>query len=347
MAIETIANLPPLTPEQKDSMVFINGDSNPGLGEAVARGLGIEQGCADLGWFPDTHPRTRLNQIFAGKKVFIMNSHSATPDGHSANDAFMRHVEMLSIPPAHRAAETWAVVPVMYGQRNDREARNGEAVTIKNALRIIETMRVSGLVTIELHQEQSANAYHGGTHIPLKAAHFLRAAAARYIEGEEAETKVIAADPSRLKSAMASAAELGASVGFMPKERKHGEVYRIGGIDSDVKGFNVVTEDDMIGTGKTTLDVVDDAYERGANKIIVTAVHPYFAGNALEEFQKRRDKLDKVLVANTIETKHIVEALGEDLVEVVDVSQLLVDTIKAVVTDASISRDVPGNHYVS
>ena len=346
MAIETISKLPPLTREQKDSIVFINGDANQGLGEAVSDQLGIEQGVSDLGWFPDSHPKTRLNQLFAGRKVFIMNSHSATPDGRSASDAFMRHVEMLSIPTVHRAAETWAVIPAMYGQRNDREARNGEAVTVKNAFRIIEAMRVSGIITVELHQEQSANAYHGGAYVPLKAPHFLRAAVSECIAGEEHRTKVVAPDAGRIKSAIAASKVLGTGVAYMPKDREDGEVYRIAGIDSDVRDSIVVTEDDMIGTGTTTLTVVEDAYNRGAEKIIAIAVHPYFADPALEEFKKKRHMIHKLFIANTMETNHVVEALGADLVQVVDISPMIADAIKAIVTDASISRDIPGDHYM-
>jgi ribose-phosphate pyrophosphokinase len=345
MAIETVSKLPPLTPEQKDKMVFINGDSNPGLGDAVAEQLGIEQGASDLDWFPDTHPKTRLDQLFAGKIAFIMNSHSATRDGRSASDAFMRHVEMLSIPPVHRAEQTWAIIPAMYGQRSDREARNGEAVTVKNAFRIIEAMQASGVITVELHQEQSANAYHGGSYVPLKAPHFLRAAVAECIKGREKDTKVVAPDAGSIKSALAASRVLGTGLAFMPKDRIDGEVYRIGGIDSDVEGCIVVTEDDMIGTGRTTLSVVEDAYNRGAEKIIATAVHPYFAGNAIEEFKAKRHMLHKLFIANTMETSHIVEALGPDLVEVVDISPMIADTAKAIVTNASISRDIPGEHY--
>lgn len=343
MAIETVSDLPPLTPEQKDDMVFICGDANPDLGKAVAEQLGIEQGQAVLEWFPDTHPKTRFDVPFAGKKVFIMESHAANGD-RSASDAFMRHVEMLSIPPAHRAAQTWAVIPAMYGQRADREARSGEAITAKIGFEILSNLQLSGIVAVELHQEQTINAYSGGSPVRLRAAHFLRSAVAEYIEGDEANTKIAAPDAGRLKSARIASKVLGVGLAFIPKERNDGGVQRIGGIDSDVEGNIVVIEDDMIGSGDTTLTVVEDAHNRGAEKIIVAAIHPYFAGNAIERFKAMRHMIDKVFIANTMATKHIVEALGDDLVEVVDISPMIADTVKSIVTDAP-TRDLPGEHY--
>lgn len=345
MLTDNLEHLPPLTDEQKDRMLLIGGDANPELNEAIANELGVELADVLLEEFADGHLKTRIDATVRDKKVFIVQPHIETPEGKSPNDTFMRHLQLISAARRRDAGPIWAVIPTMYGQRSDREAHRGEPIDVKIGFSALSMAGAHGVITVGLHSQQSSAIFDGAVE-DKSPMHLIYEDVRKELDKlncDKDNSVVLAPDDGRVKDARKASRELGIGYAYIPKDRDaEGNVTRgewIGG----VAGKTVIIVDDMIGEGSTAKSAAQEAKDDGAEKIIFAGIHPYFAGEAFNNFED--PTIDEFFICNTMPTKHIVQRLGEDRVHVVHTEGMIADSIHAIAIGASVSGSVPGEHY--
>jgi ribose-phosphate pyrophosphokinase len=107
--------------------------------------------------------------------------------------------------------------------------------------------------------------------------------------------------------------------------------------NNDLEGKTAIVTDDMISSGGSMMDVIDELKERGVRKVYLITTYTLFT-KGIEKFSKyyQEGKLDGIYTTNL---SYIPEAyLNEPWLHVCDCSKLVADVIYNIHNDLSISQ---------
>jgi ribose-phosphate pyrophosphokinase len=93
---------------------------------------------------------------------------------------------------------------------------------------------------------------------------------------------VVAPDAGRVKLNKKFAAEIGADLAILNKERPAQQVAAINYVIGDVAGKTAVLVDDIIDTAGTLKAAAEAVYDAGATRVYAAATHGVFSGQAWE-----------------------------------------------------------------
>jgi ribose-phosphate pyrophosphokinase len=255
-------------------MALVIGTSQPDLGRAVSRALGIEPVPCSIRSFPDGELDVTLNQPVRGLSVHVLQA-TGPPVGE-------RLLELALVCDACWRAGARAVtvlLPYFGFARQDRRKLEGQPLGARVVADLLGTSRPTRLVAVDLH----SRALEGCFEAPLEhlTAVPLLAEAAR--EWVRPDSVLVAPDLGAVKLAEAYAARLGSPIAVVHKSRLSGSEVKVHGVLGDVRGRRPLVVDDMISTGGTVAAAVRALREAGCvPEVTVVATHGLLVGRAQE-----------------------------------------------------------------
>ena len=243
--------------------VFHNQKSAP-LAKEVASGLGAELGQIEKKVFPDGEIYIRLLTPVKGKDVALIHT---TKD----NDDLVELILVLSALKDNGASSTTCIVPHLIYQRQDSAFEEGEAVSARVVLKILDEFADEIIIVNAHFLKKAGKAKFGGVKVtnldafPLLGRHFRGVA-----------QRIFSPDEGSMHYAEAAAKELGYLYDHLVKKRIDGETVEMQPKELSVDGLNVVILDDVIATGGTMVKAAEMLKRQGAKKVYLGCVHGVF-----------------------------------------------------------------------
>jgi ribose-phosphate pyrophosphokinase len=299
------------------------GNGNRALAENIMKVLEAPLGRAIVDCWRNGETRVKLEENVRGSDVFVIQS-LAEPANHHL-------IELLIMIDAIRrasAARVTAVIPYFAYARQEKKTSGREPISAKLMANLLVTAGVNRVLTIDLH----APAIEGFFDIPvdhLRAASLLAVAFRRM--GID-DLVAVSPDAGGVARAQDFRVRAGGGLAIISKNRPAPEDPEVIEMVGDVEGRTAVIVDDMISTGSTLIEAAEMLLERGARRVLATATHGLFAGNALEQLE--RSHIERVIVTDTLLLN---PARPSARVEVLTVAPLLAEAIMRIHKDLSIS----------
>lgn len=255
--------------------------------------LGTEIASHEERTFEDGEFKVRALDAVRGEAVFVCESLAADAS-LSVSDKLCRLAFFCGSLRDAGAEHVTAVVPYLAFSRKDRRTKPNDPVATRYVARMLESVGVGGLLTLESHSPVALdNAFTVPTEnldaAPVFAPEFA------LLAGSDAKLVVLSPDAGGLHRAHAFASLLEArtgrsvAVGLMDKQRSEG---RVSGdlFAGDVRGADVIVYDDMIATGATIARAAAAAHARGARCVHAAATHGVLAPGSVASLNGARLK---------------------------------------------------------
>ncbi len=244
--------------------------------------------------FPDGESKIRVDDDVRNKKIIIVQSTYPPVDKHL--------VQLLSLSHklSEEGAEVYAVVPYLGYARQDKEFMNGEVVTLGVIARLMRSVGIKRMVTVDIHSIKALGLFsfpvYSCSSIPLLA---------EYIRAHNELQKPISVSPDFGSSnrVEAFAAVLKSEfVSFKKKrDRATGEI-STEDQNLNLHGRDTIIIDDMISTGGSVAKCAQLLRQHGARRIIAACTHPVLVGGAVDKL--RQAGVDEIIATNTIPSKY-------------------------------------------
>lgn len=272
-----------------DSLVF-SGNSNPQLSESIVKELGLPLGKLEIIRFADSECRVRIEEDVEDKDVFLIQS--------LCNPVDENLMELLLLADAVKRGEPHkiiAVLPYHSYARQDRAHRSGECVSASVVTKLLESVGIDKLITVELHNESIL----GFFKIPVVHVSGLSVFQSE-VEKIRQDVVVITPDAGALKRAQKFAELLDLPLALIEKKRDLNQAHKILSmrVVGDVKDKIAIVVDDVIVTGGTLVNAAYLLKEKGAKQVIAATTHADFVGGADKILSD--SPLDKIWVTDTI-----------------------------------------------
>ena len=244
--------------------MILSGSATQQLAAALAAELGEDLARVEYDAFPDGEQLVTVPPI-EGRAIVVASTVSS--------DA---HVELLQLQDAAREAgadEVVTVVPYMGYARQDESFDPGQPVSARAVAKAIST-GTDRVVTVCPH-EQRVLEFFDVPAVGVDAAGHL----ADPLPPDLQNPVFLAPDTGAVT--LAQSVRNGYGVGDVDHFEKHrhsGSAVTITPSDVDVVGRDVVVVDDIIATGTTMSEAIDEL--EAPNSVYVACVHPLLAGNA-------------------------------------------------------------------
>jgi len=256
-------------------LLIIPGPASKNLGEKIAEILHQPIVNVESKIFPDGECYVRLTGDVKGERVVIVQS-TYPPQNLHLVQLFL----MVDTVKKLGAKEVFTVIPYMAYARQDKVFRLYEAVSIETILKILESLGVEKLITVNMHEPKVLQKFRFKS-LNLSAVNVL---AEFFLKLNLEKPVAFAPDEKAVKMVKEASQILGGTYGWFKKERDRitGEISMRVEKKFKVEGRDVVIFDDIISTGGTTATAVKMLKDMGARKVFSACVHPLLIGNAYQ-----------------------------------------------------------------
>lgn len=332
-----------LPPNIKEEVAFANGITHPSLGLRVAEHLGIVPIDAEIKEFKDTEIYVRYCENIRDKRFIAFETHAAI-NSYSLPHSLHRQIHMVDAAIGSAVREVIAVSPYASGQRQDREAREREAVSANLNMRLLKVAGVNHFITVDMHDERSLYEFRqpGYRQNNLTAQDLLVERLRALGADNAAKFALVSPDEGHSKQLRKNANQLGIPLVGMVKERDPDDstlVHHHGSMEY-VEGKTAVIMDDQISSAGTIYSAAIACKQFGAEAVVIAATHGLFTGPYLQRL--RSNRIDHILITDTLPLDHAKQKLGSKL-EVVSVSGLIASALQKILTGGSVSSLEGGN----
>jgi len=303
-------------------MQIFSGSSNRELASKLGKVGEIE-----ISKFPNGETRIWVKEKKIEKQVVVVQSLS-TP----TNEHLMEFCLICDALHRGGATDITAVIPWMGYSKQDKVFRSGEPLSVKVVAQILQTAKVSKIITFDLHNRATLGFFDTPI-VELSAKPILLEYFRKLINKSHGRTRgsvptgennyiVVAPDSGAVKASTEFAMELGVDVVYMDKKRDlaSGEV-SVMGMSSSVKGVEIIIVDDNVFTGSTLLETAKELKKAGAKTIRVGLTHHLYVDGVQEKLEA--SEIDEMVVTDTVAK----DTEGSKL-KILSVAQLIVDEIK-------------------
>lgn len=271
-------------------MRVFGGSSNQPLAKKLAVELGVEWGEVELSRFANDEARVWVKAKPVPREVVVVQSLNAPTDHH-----LIEFCLLCDALKRQGAKEITAVIPYLGYSKQDKVFRPGEPLSVKVIAKIIQTISLERMITLDLHNL----AILGFFEIPVENLSASQLFVDQFRADLGQRALVVAPDAGAIKASTALAQELGLEVAYIDKKRDlvTGKV-SIAGISRPVVGAEVVMVDDMVATGETLIVTAKFLKEQGAAKVKVGATHHLYVPQAQERLEE--SAVDELWVTDSI-----------------------------------------------
>lgn len=317
--------------------MLVSGRANKELGAKIADKLGVELARVTTKTFANGEVYCRYEESVRGADVFIVQPMCGNPDeGLTANDALMELLVMIDAAVGGSAHRVIAVAPWYGYSRQDKKSAPREPISARLVARMLEAAGIDRLLTMDLHAGQ----IQGFFQKPCDHMTAMFILTQYFGDLGLADLVVVAPDAGRVKLNKRFAAEMGADLAILNKERPAQQVAEINYVIGDVKGKTAVIVDDIIGTAGTLKAAADAVLDAGASRIYAAATHGLLSGNAFENLTAAG--FEQVVVTDTVPLR----AGAPDNIKVLSCADLLTSSIRQIFTDGSVSDVFGGENQL-
>lgn len=273
----------------KNFKIF-SGTGNLPLAEKIAAKLEMPLAKIEIVRFADSEGRVRIEEDVRGKTCFIITSFSRPVDNH-----LMEFFLICDALKQNEAEKIIAVIPYFGYGRQDKAYRPGEGVSARVVTKLIETMSVDRIVTIDLHSDSVASFFD----IPVTQLFGLSIFQPE-IEKLGRDLVVVAPDAGGAKRAQLLAEKVKAPLAMVEKKRNLDKIHDLQTLNiiGEVKNKTCLIVDDIIAGGGTVVGAAEILRKNGAKKVFVCATHPNFIKGTKEKLAN--SSLEKIFVSDTI-----------------------------------------------
>ncbi|WBW95157.1 ribose-phosphate pyrophosphokinase [Oceanirhabdus sp. W0125-5] len=311
--------------------------------------------------FSNGEGKVVLNDSVRGKDIYVVcdiGNYSCTYEmfgftNHKSPDDHFQDIKRVLSAIEGKARKITVIMPLLYASRQHRR-RSRESLDCAIALQELERLGVKDIITFDVHDPTVQNA------IPLISFDNIypsQEIIKMFIHEEDLQIDkesmlVISPDTGAMDRAIYYSGVLGLDVGLFYKRRDHSKV--IGGknpivqheyMGREIEGKDVLIVDDMISSGESIFDIVDELKKRKARRIFVSATFALFA-KGVKKFNKyyKDGLIDKVYSTNLTYIPE--EARNSDWFREVDMSNLIGGIINNLNLDLSIGPLVHDTTYL-
>jgi ribose-phosphate pyrophosphokinase len=318
-------------------LMLVSGRANPELASRIADKLGVELAPVTQKTFSNGEVYCRFDESVRGTDVFIIQPTCGNrTTGLSANDALMELLMMVDAAVGGSAHRVIAVTPWYGYSRQDKKSAPREPISARLVARMLESAGIDRILTMDLHSGQ----LQGFFQKPCDHMTALFMLTQYFADLALEDLVVVAPDAGRVKLNKKFAAEIGADLAILNKERPAQQVAEIGYVIGDVEGKTAVLVDDIIDTAGTLKAASQAVHDAGARRVYAAATHGVFSGNAWENL--RSAGFEQVVVTDTIP----LPPGAPDNVRVLSCADLLTNSIRQIFTDGSVSQVFGGENQL-
>jgi ribose-phosphate pyrophosphokinase len=286
---------------------LVIGPSSPEIGSGLAQRLGIAPLRVEHKIFPDGESYFRFTERPLETVILVQGTHP--PQDH--------HIQQLLLMAAGLedagARRIIAVVPYLAYARQDKAFLEGEVVSLSVLLKLMKTVGVGDLVTVNPHAPWALSAG------PLRAYSLSAARLLARVLVERGWMGRYIVSPGKKGAELAS--EMAEVVGGEPikaetrRDPYTGEVEVTLDAERSFSGADVVVIDDVVSTGTTMSRLIAHLRGRGARRIYACCIHGLFVGGADEKISRAGSS--HIITTNTVPGRY----------SEVDVSPILAECI--------------------
>ncbi len=273
-------------------MMVVPGPASQNLGSSVAGLLGIHATSVESKVFPDGESYIRFDKKLADEDVVIIQS-TYPPQNKHLLELFL----MLDTAREQGAKTLTAVVPYLAYARQDKVFRDGEALSARTIVRLIEASGATSFMAFDVHQPKILSLFR----IPAKDIS-ATPAIADFLKKQDLEDPfVLAPDAGASNRAKALGESLATDHGFFEKQRDR-VTGRVMTVEKtiEISGRDAVIIDDMITTGSSVANVAAIIKRQGARRILAICTHPLLQEGAVDRLV--RSGVETVIGTDCIES---------------------------------------------
>ena len=265
--------------------------------------------------FANGEAKVKINETVRNKDIYILQDigncsctykingyeNHMSPDEH-----FMDIVRTISAISG-KAKSITVFMPLLYSSRQHRKKAR-ESLDCAMALRYLENLGVHNVITVDAHDPNIQNVMPTRSFDTIPPIYSLLSEFCKREKKEIGKDKmiVICPDLGAMERATMYASVLGLELGLFYKRRDYTRV--VNGknpilkhdyIGSDVEGKNILIIDDMIASGESVIDIIEQLKSRGCAKVYVLVTFSFFT-EGTEKFDKLYEdgKITKVYTTN-------------------------------------------------
>jgi ribose-phosphate pyrophosphokinase len=200
------------------------------------------------------------------------------PTSAPTNERLMALALLADAARAAGASRVTAVVPYFGYARQDVRKSAGEPLSAAIAARLLSSVGIDRLVTVELHSPALESAFP----MPLVQLEADEAMLPIVREWAIADLVVVSPDAGGLKRAQRYAAALNAGLAVVAKTRPQPDVAVALQVLGEVRGRACLIVDDLASTGRTIVGAAQALLAAGAKEVHALFIHPVMAPEALQ-----------------------------------------------------------------
>lgn len=328
-------------------MMIFAGNASSKLAEEIADHLGMSISDADVGKFADGETYVRINETVRGKDCYIIQS-TCPP----VNDHLMELFLLISTLKRASAKSITAVIPYYGYARQDRKTENRVSIGAADVARLLETMGVDSVISVDLHCWQIEGFFDNKVPvINLEAGIIGLEYMLEDFDIENLDELVVVSPDAggvgrakRFQESLINRGFPGVGLAMIIKQRAKAGVVSKMDLVGSVDGKDCIIVDDMIDTAGTLCKAAGELKEMGANKVYAFATHGVFSGPAPERLKD--SVLEKVIVTNTIPlSDEFIQTVPKNKYEHLSIGTFIAETMRRIYLKESVSSMYGRDNY--
>jgi len=308
---------------------------------------------ANFTLFPNGEIKAEIMESIRGKDIYVFqdveNHYPVSFNGGSVKKVLTINDHLMTIfvtveAAKQAGAERVTLVAPVYPYARQHVNKGREGLTAGRVGRILESLGVSRIITLDIHSREICNAFDSMRLENLHASYQIISALVDDLNVIDDNLVVVSPDTGAVDRNKFYATTLKKPLALLYKERDYSVVStdalrnNISAIKllGDVHGKNVLMADDMLGTGGTLLKAMEFLKNQGAGKVISAISLPLFSGDAIKYFDDAyRDGLFyRIIGTNAVYQE---EVLKREWYVNVDITKLFAKTISRLHRGLSLS----------
>ncbi|QQO08648.1 ribose-phosphate diphosphokinase [Breznakiella homolactica] len=253
--------------------------------------------------FPNGEIKAEILESIRGKDLYIVQdvenhyplsfNEGKTTKVMSINDHLMTIFVTVDAAKQAGAERVTLVIPTYpYARQHKKKGREG--LTAGRVGRILESLGVSRIITLDIHSREIGNAFNFMRMENLHASYQIIRKLAELESIDSDDFVVLSPDTGAVDRNKFYATALKKPLALLYKERDYSKVSQ-NALDNNiaeikllgnVSGKTVFMADDILGTGGTLLKAMKFLKEQGAKRVICAVSLPLFSGDAIEHFDE-------------------------------------------------------------
>ncbi len=267
-----------------------SGSSHPKLSQDICDRLGIPLGKSHTVTFSNENMMVQIDENVRECDVFVVQTSCSPVHTH-----FFELLMMIDALRSASAARITAVMPYIPYIRSDKKDRPRISITARLVADLLETAGADRVLTMDMHTAQAQ----GFFRIPVDHLMAATPICERLEREKEDDWILVAADVGEAKDIGKYANKLDLPFAIIDKRRfGDDEKPKAVNLIGSVEGKTALVVDDEIASGATLCEAATFLRANGATRVIATASHAVFSGQAAQRIADAF--IEKVIVTDTI-----------------------------------------------